>query len=209
MEKARKEAETALEVFPDYAEAHLLLAQLEYQEGGYENALQEVVTAKADFTTFGKLYAFSYQEYLDRLRAQRDEKEEYINSLSAAASMAKTSTERMRFEGQVSMAKQDMATIDMRLHDPIPSTLEVPAEYHYIHGNILFKLKRYDEALASYLAAVQADPRHANAYNNLISITFARNDAAGALKYLEQAESHGVTVNEKLKKAVLEKQPPR
>jgi hypothetical protein len=43
----------------------------------------------------------------------------------------------------------------------------------------------------------------------LISIAFARNDVAGALKYLEQAESNGVTVNEKLKKAVLDKKPPQ
>jgi tetratricopeptide (TPR) repeat protein len=209
MDKARKEAETALEIFPDYAEAHLLLAQLEYQDGRYENALKEVTTAKTDFTTFGKLYSYSYQEYLDRLRQQRDEKQEVINSMAAAVSQAKSNADRMRVESQVSKAKQDMTTIDMRLNDPIPSTMELPAEYHYIHGNILFKLKRYDEALALYQAAVQADPRHANAYNNLISIAFARNDVAGALKYLEQAESNGVTVNEKLKKAVLDKKPPQ
>ncbi len=208
-EKARKEAETALEIFPDYAEAHLLLAQLEYQDGGYETALQEVVTAKTDFTTFGKLYTFSYQEYLDRLRQQRDEKQEIINSMAAAMSQARSNADRMRYESQISRAKQDMTTIDMRLNDPIPSTMALPAEYHFIHGNILFKLKRYDEALALYQAAVQADPRHANAYNNLIGIAFARNDVAGALKYLEQAEANGVTVNEKLKKDLLAKKPPQ
>jgi len=207
IDKARKEAETALEIFPDYAEAHLLMAQLEYQDARFENALKEVMTAKTDFSTFGKLYTFSYQEYLDRLRQQRDEKQAYADALAATASAAKDNSERMRIEAQVSKTKQDMTTIDMRLHDPIPSTLELPAEYQYIHGNILFKLRRYDEALALYQAAVQADPRHANAYNNLISIAFARNDMAGALKYLEQAEANGVTVNERLKKDLLAKKP--
>jgi tetratricopeptide (TPR) repeat protein len=209
MDKARKEAETALEIFPDYAEAHLLLAQLEYQDGRYENALKEVTTAKTDFNTFGKLYSYSYQEYLDRLREQRDEKQAYADALAATASAAKSNTDRMRIEAQVSKAKQDMTTIDMRLNNPIPATMDLPAEYHYIHGNILFKLNRYDEALALYQAAVKADPRHANAYNNLISIAFARNDVAGALTYLEQAEANGVTVNVKLKKAVLEKKSPQ
>jgi tetratricopeptide (TPR) repeat protein len=104
MDKARKEAETALEIFPDYAEAHLLLAQLEYQDGRYENALKEVTTAKTDFTTFGKLYSYSYQEYLDRLRQQRDEKQEVINSMAAAVSQAKSNADRMRVESQVSKA---------------------------------------------------------------------------------------------------------
>jgi tetratricopeptide (TPR) repeat protein len=209
MDKARKEAETALEIFSDYAEAHLLMAQLEYQDGRYENALKEVTTAKTDFSTFGKLYTFSYQEYLDRLREQRDEKQEIVNTMAAAVSTARNNVEQQRIEAAVSKAKQDIANIDMRLNNPIPATMELPAEYQYIHGNILFKLKRYDEALALYQAAVQADPRHANAYNNLIGIAFARNDVAGALKYLEQAEASGVTVNEKLKKAVLDKKPPQ
>lgn len=209
MDKARKEAETALEIFPEYAEAHLLMAQLEYQEGRYENALKEVATAKTDFLAFGKLYSYSYQEYLDRLRQQRDQKQEVINSMGAGLAQAKSNAERLRIESQISRAKQDMTTIDMRLNNPIPSTLDLPAEYHYIQGNILFKLKRYDEALALYQAAVQADPRHANAYNNLIMIVFARNDIAGALKYLEQAEANGVTVNEKLKKDLLAKKPPQ
>lgn len=208
-DKARKEAEISLEIFPDYAEAHLLMAQLEYQDGRYENALKEVATAKTDFSTFGKLYTFTYQEYLDRLREQRNEKESNVNALAAAASAATSNTERQRIEAQVNKAKQEMTTIDMRLNNPIPPTLDLPGEYHYIHGNILFKLKRYDEALALYQAAVQADPRHANAYNNLISIAFARNDVAGALKYLAQAEANGVTVNEKLKKAVLDKKLPQ
>ncbi len=208
LEKAKKEAETGLEIFPRYAEARLLLAELDYQQGRYDEALEEIETAKTDFNSFSRLYTFSYQEYLDRLREQRDEKEEYINQLAAAASGAKNSTERMRIETQISNAKHDLTTIDIRLRDPIPPTLEIPAEYHFIHGNILFKRKRVAEAQGFYLEAVKADPHHANAYNNLINICFARGDTAGALGYLEQAETNGVTVNEKLKQAVLAKQPP-
>ena len=207
LDKARKEAETSLKIFPEYAEAHLLMAELGYQRGEYDEALQEIETAKRDFTAFSKLYTFTYQEYLDRLRDQRDDKESYINQLSVAASEAKSNADRQRIEAQISRAKQEMTVIDSRLNDPIPQTLEVPAEFHYIHGNILFKLKRFGEARDQYQAAVQADPRHAKACNNLISIHFASGDQVGALKLLEQAEANGVTVNEKLKKAILDKQP--
>ncbi len=207
LDKARKEAETSLQIFPEYAEAHLLMAEVGYQRGQYEEALKEIETGKKDFAAFGKLYTFTYQEYLDRLREQRDEKENYLNSLAAALSNAKSKTEQMRLEAQISKARQDLTSISSRLSSPIPPTLEIPAEFHYIHGNILFKLKRFGEARDQYQAAVQADPRHAKAFNNLISIHFASGDQAGAQKLLEEAEANGVTVNEKLKKAVLEKQP--
>ena len=205
LDKARKEAETGLEIFPRYAEARLLLAELAYQRGEYDGALRDIETAKNDFSAFSRLYTYTYQEYLDRLREQRDEKEKVLNMMAAALSNVKSNAERLRIESQVSMAKQDLATIDARLNDPIPPTMDIPAEFHFIHGNILFKLKRYGEAQTFYQATVKTNPRHANACNNLISILFASGDHAGALKCLEQAEANGVAVNEKLKKAILEK----
>ncbi len=208
-EKARKEADICLEIFPGYADAHLIIAQLQYQQGALDPALKEIETAKSEFTTFSKFYSYSYQEYLNRLRDERDQAESRINEMSNALSTATSSTEKMRLENQISKAKQNLATLDTRLHDPIPPTPDIPAEYHYIHGNILFKMKRFNEAQELYLAAINADPRHASAYNNLINIYFARNDMADALKYLQQAEANGVTVNEKLKKAILEKRPPQ
>jgi Flp pilus assembly protein TadD len=99
-----------------------------------------------------------------------------------------------------------LADIDEKLRDMKPTIdLDVPAEYHFVHGNILFKMKRLDEAQRFYLAAVQADPRHSSAYTNLINIFLMSGDKANALKYLQLAESRKVAVNEKLKKAVLER----
>ncbi len=209
LDKAQKEAEASLAILPRYADARLLLAELAYQRGEYDGALRDIETAKNDFVTVKELYEFSYQDYLERLRKQRDDLEAYIQDMSAGASDKGSSSGRNPALTAISKARQDIAMIDNKLHEPIPQTLGLPAEFHYIHGNILFKLKRYGEAQTFYQEAVQADPRHANATNNLISILFARGDTAGALKYLEQAEANGVAVNEKLKKAILEKQLPR
>jgi tetratricopeptide (TPR) repeat protein len=205
LDKAQKEAATSLAILPQYADARLLGAELGYQRGQYEEALKEIETAKSDFVTVKDLYAFSYQEHLARLRDQRDEMEKYVQDMSAGASDKSSSAGRNPAQAAISKARQDIAEIDRKLHEPIPQTLEVPAEFHYIHGNILFKLKRFGEARDQYQAAVKADPRHGNAWNNLVSIHFAGGDPAGALKLLEEAEANGVTVNEKLKKAVLEK----
>jgi pentatricopeptide repeat protein len=80
----------------------------------------------------------------------------------------------------------------------------VPAEYDYFTGNCQFKLKRYEEAAASYREAVASDPAHANAYNNLINILYMvrRYDEARAV--IDRAEANKVKVHPGLKKAVLD-----
>lgn len=205
LDKAEKEADVSLGILPRYADARLLKAEIAYQRGRYEEALTEVTIAKDDFVTVKDLYAFSYQDYLDRLRKQRDDLENYVKDMSTNVSDKGSSQGRNPAQAAINKARQDITEIDRKLYEPIPQTLAVPAEFHYIHGNILFKLKRFGEARDQYQAAVQADPRHTNACNNLISIHFASGDQAGALKLLEEAEANGVKVNEKLKKAILEK----
>ena len=205
LDKAQKEADTSLAILPRYADARLLKAEIAYQRGLYEDALTEITIAKDDFVTVKDLYAFTYQDYLDRLRKQRDDLENYVKDMSINVSDKGSSQGRNPAQAAINKARQDITEIDRKLHEPIPQTLEVPAEFHYIHGNILFKLKRFGEARDQYQAAVQADPRHANAWNNLISIHFASGDQATALRLLEEAEGNGVQVNERLKKAILEK----
>ncbi|MBE0664419.1 MAG: tetratricopeptide repeat protein [Candidatus Aminicenantes bacterium] len=195
--KAQKEAESSIEIFPDYSDAHQLLAMIRYQEGNYKAGLAEIEKAKVTFGAVKEFYATSYQDYINRLREQRD----FTANRLAEAGL---SLILMR------EAEIKLADIDEKLRDIKPTIgIDVPAEYHFIHGNILFKMKRFDQAQGFYLAAVQADPGHANAYNNLINIFFAKGDMAQALKYLKQAEDNGVKVIEGLKKAVLDRQQPQ
>jgi tetratricopeptide (TPR) repeat protein len=206
-EKARKEADACLEIFPGFADARLLLAQTDYQQGQFATALKEIETAQADFRKFSKFYEYSYLEYLDLLREQRDIVEKHISDLTMQMAISTDDDAKQAMQDTINKDKQTRDTLDGRLRNPIPETLAVPAEYHYTHGNILFKMKRFGEAEGFYLEAIQADPKHANAYNNLINILYMRGDMAQALKYLNQAEANGVQVLEGLKKAVLEKQP--
>ncbi len=106
----------------------------------------------------------------------------------------------------VSDARHSLALNDEELRRWRPAAAgALPAEYHFVHGDILARLQRLDEAQGFYQAALLADPRHADAYAKLIGICLARGDTAGARKYLRQAEGNGVTVNEKLKEAVLKR----
>jgi tetratricopeptide (TPR) repeat protein len=197
LEKARKEADASLEIFPVYADGHLLLALLQYQQGSFEPALKEIETAESGFGAISEFYAVSYQDHFARLREQRNEAAARLEELKASG----------KDQILVSEAQHALAVKDEELRSWKPDVaLAMPAEYHFVHGNILFKMKRLEEAQGKYLAALQADPRYANAYTNLIAICLARGDAANALKYLRQAEGNGVALNEKLKQAVLQRQ---
>jgi tetratricopeptide (TPR) repeat protein len=205
LDKAQQAAQAALAVFPEYAEARLLQAELGYQRAQYEEALKEIEAAKTNFRQFSKLYEYSYLQYLDLLRQERDRVDKHINDLSMQLTISPPDDDtRQKIEDTISKDKQSRDSLDTKLRSPIPEVLDVPADYHYTHGNILFKMRRFNEAREQYLAAVKADPRHANAWNNLISILFAARDVAGAAQCVREAEANGVKLNEKLKQAVLE-----
>jgi len=196
LEKAQKEADACLEVYPGFADAHLLRALLQYQQGNFELALKEVETAKSDFGGISEFYAISYQEHFVRLREQRQQTAARLEELRLGGG------DRILIHD----AEHSLWVKDEELRKwKADAAIQMPAEYHFVHGNILFKMKRISEAQKYYLEAVQTDPRYANAYTNLIGICLARGDAADALKYLQQAEGNSVALSEKLKKAVLDR----
>ena len=93
--------------------------------------------------------------------------------------------------------------INDRLKTPIATVSEMPADYYYVHGNILFKLKKYNESFKQYMETVRANPNHGNAYNNLANLNFMAKRYEKASYYFEKAESCGAKVNPKFKKAIL------
>jgi len=78
---------------------------------------------------------------------------------------------------------------------------QIPAEYFYIHGNILFKLKRNQEAHDQYIEAIKIDPQHGKAYNNLANLCYMVKKYKKSLHYLNLAEENGVQINSQLKRA--------
>jgi tetratricopeptide (TPR) repeat protein len=82
------------------------------------------------------------------------------------------------------------------------SPFAVPAEYFSLHGNLLFKLKRYGEAEAKYLAALALEPGHPRCLNNLINVYFISGRIGPARDWLEKAGRLKVRVNSELARAV-------
>lgn len=209
-DKARGEADACLKIDEDFSDAHLLLARLDYQNGAFEAALKDVLAAKSGFAAFSSFQSHSYQEYLSRLQADRERKKEMFDGLNnLLAQPGLTAIERSKLQAEANEVNQFLTWADMELHKPIPTAADIPAEYHFVHGNVLFKLRRLAEARDFYQAAVKTDPHHVNAYNNLINLLYVGGDFAEAWKTVQEAELQGVMVNEKLKQAVQEKQPPQ
>jgi len=206
-ERAEKKLQESLTIFPKNPDAHYLMAQIALVRGDADAALSEIESAEASFAETRQLYAYYHQEMMVELRDQKSRVEEIIrnreNTLSELKSKARagsTDTAVSEVEGQLQQERSLLGRIDQQLRDPIPENPPVPAGYHYIHGNILFKLKRQKEAADQYLETIRVDPRHEFAYNNVASLYFGIGQFQKALDFLLQAEANGVKVNAVFKK---------
>lgn len=99
---------------------------------------------------------------------------------------------------EISMAQNEMEAAQVS-----NDKLQLYADYLYLHGNILFKLKQYEKAHRHYLEAIRQNPLHTNAYNNLINLHYMLENHSLAKEYLDQAEKAGISVLVPLKIEVL------
>ena len=111
--------------------------------------------------------------------------------------------DRSKVESAIGAIEGEIATINSRLTKPIPTEEETPASYFYLHGNIFFKLRKFEEAYAQYQEAIRINPKFGDAYNNLANLYYMSKQYQKALECLNQAETSGAEVNPALKKAVL------
>jgi len=205
--EAEKKLRECLATFEKHADAHWLMAQIELKRGDVDAALVSIESAKTYFVEIGQLYSYTHQEMMNDLRDQRARLEESVRAGEDAVSQLRsqrpgdmTQTEINKQQGAVEQDKNLIAQIDQQLRNPIPQTMTIPASYYYVHGNVLFKLKRYQDAVIQYQETVRLDPGHEFASNNLASILFAAGQYQEALDVLIRAEANGVKINPAFKK---------
>jgi len=198
---ARKELLAALRLAPRHSDAHLLMAKILYSEKDYTQALTEVVAAKDGFEANVAFMEQMQQERMNHLLRLSREKEETIASLNVQ--LSQTSPEgRFAIENQIAEATRKKADIDRQRERPPDLGREIPAEYFFIHGNILLRTQKYPEAAAQYDEALKRKPDYGDAANNLASLYYSARQYDKALAVVEKAEKNGATVNPELKKAI-------
>lgn len=206
LEKCEREARICLENLPEHHEAHLLMSQVLYKRGGFEAALDHILAAEAGYLKLTEAVALAR---LRKMNARADNVAGLIDEVDEA--MAAELAAKSRGSCQVpayTKIVQDAKTELIEEQgwgetDNGGEVSRVPAVYSYARGNALFRLGRIEEAEAAYRLAIDGDPRHAEAYNNLINILYSQHRLDEARAFLSQAEAHKAKVHPGLKKAVL------
>ncbi|MCP5109118.1 MAG: tetratricopeptide repeat protein [bacterium] len=186
--KAMNGFQQCLESYPKYSQADYFLSQIYYNQGDYIKAQEHIDKAKANYSTMANLLIASQQKYMETLRERRRELQDLLGDVSPRESEP---------------IKKSISEIDSRLNEPIPVMAEGSAEYFYFHGNILMKLKKFNNAHAQYIQALKLNPKHGSASNNLANLYYMVKKYEKALEYLNQAEANGVKINPKFKAAIL------
>jgi len=201
VDKAVKELEKCLEIFSRHDKAHFVLADIYLKKRDLEKAEKHIRAAKEGFEHLEKWYSFTFQQYLDTLRKQKDINNEQIAGLEASKGRA-TGVEKSRIESRIAQLKSQNADADTKLSEFVRSGSEPPAEYNYIHGNVYFLTRRFQDAVNEYTKTLEKDPRHGGACNNLATIYFMHKRVDKAREYFDRAVEYGVQVNPKFKEAL-------
>ena len=206
-DRAEAEFRACLNIFPEHADALFFLAQLDSLRGDFVQALGHIEKAEAGHAAFNASDGVRGAQRRTSLLEERKKKEEAVASMEEIfyAGTCSTDDEMLKIPESIESLRREISAINARLKEldkTDPATC--PADYSYVHGNILFKLKRSREAASQYLHAIDADAGHSGAYNNLINLFYMAKDYGNALKFIEQAEANGVALNPKLKNAVVQ-----
>ncbi|MCP5102359.1 MAG: tetratricopeptide repeat protein, partial [bacterium] len=200
--KAEKALKDCLKILPKYAPADFYLGRIYYEKKDYLKAVRHMNNAKKNYLFMANLHISSQLEYLESLREEKQRIYNDIDQWTQKLSEATSTQERNRYQAIISGLEGKINIIDEKLRTPIPTGEAVPADYYYVHGNILFKLRKFHDAVNQYLEAVRINPKHGNAYINLANLFFICFRPEKAAAYLEKAEKAGIQVNPEFKKAI-------
>jgi tetratricopeptide (TPR) repeat protein len=206
LDKAEKKVLAALEIMPEHADAMYVLAQIQLKRKDLPRALAFILDAKKNYAFIAGFHTFTHQQYLDRLRQQRQSLEAQRMQILDNISRLPAKSRPDSTPGTQAITRS-IQEIDQRLSQPVPPTFEIPADYHFIHGNVLFQMGKRAEAEAQYQEAIRVDPSHGRAYTNLALVLFSLGRYQEALDCLLRAEGSGVQVNPDFKRDLLEKIP--
>jgi tetratricopeptide (TPR) repeat protein len=200
---SEKDLDKCLKAVPDHHEAHYFKAQIRYKQGDFAKGLEHMLAAESGYAHFA---AVMEAARVDKM-LKDVEKEQALSDLIPALEKAydQSICKPPTYQAAIIDAKNKLDETKNDKPDALRKNKSAaPAEYLYFHGNCLFRMNRYEEAEAEYKEALAADPAHANANNNLISLLYGQKRYAEALACLEQAEAQKVQVQAGLKKAVLD-----
>lgn len=195
---AQKTLAPVLNIIPDHAGAHFLLARMAYESRDFAGALSHIETSEKALVDLNQRYI----KVMDNMKARDEvdarETEDSLASLVGAGydSIGDILHDKQHHLNDLEARKRGLFSRD--------ASFAVPSVYHLLHGNCLYRLGRAKEAAVQYQLAIHSEPANARAWNNLINLYWEGKDFDQAKLALAKAEAAGVTIQPKLKQSVLE-----
>lgn len=170
------------------------------RQGDLAGALAWMERAEAESLFLDRLWAGQKTALLKASQEEKDRLQELSLDLQVKGEISSVcrSHEYSRESAKAAQKAKDISFQGNFDHSPFA----MPAEYVSLHGNLLFKLKRYGEAEAKYLAALALEPGHERCLNNLINLYFISGRIGPARDWLDKAGRLKVKVNSELARAV-------
>jgi tetratricopeptide (TPR) repeat protein len=206
LDEAQKKIQDCLAILPQHTSALFLSAQVLLKQNDHTGALEMMTTAKAAYPLVAEFLALNQNERLARNQEQLTSLKAQEDSLMIALTkFCVGNPGRSPLEQSLASVRGSISALSGNAQKPAIAQNELPADYHYITGNILYKLGQPAEALVEYETATRLDPTHSRAYNNMALAHFSQQRHETALSCLIRAELSGATVNADFKKTLEEK----
>jgi len=203
LDQAEKKLLKVLDTLPEHATAAYFLADCYSKQGRIDLGLAAIEKAKGNFANFNRIIFRWQMTQVNRFENNKTQLGEQLSDLQKQLAQAKTDSERRSIQNQISSVQAKQNAGGQRTKEQqISENYTIPADYYYLHGNLLFKKKDYPAALDQYLKAVEVDPKHGNSYNNIANLYYMGKQYDKAREYLEKAEANGAKVNPAFKQAV-------
>ena len=140
---AETELKACLEILPEHTDALFYLAQVEYSKGEFAQALTDIQKAEAAhaarFGGGGPVNAEERKALLEE-RAEKEREVAFIED-TLTASPCKSDVQLESLPQAIENLRREISSINAQLNEqwqlePQP----LPADYSYVHANILFKM---------------------------------------------------------------------
>jgi glyoxylase-like metal-dependent hydrolase (beta-lactamase superfamily II)/Tfp pilus assembly protein PilF len=191
-EAAAAAFEKCLREIPRHAFAHYYLANLFYVGKDLPRSRDHMEQALA-----GLAFMQALNDYAVNQKSRTFDS--YSQMLASEWDVTASCRTHRQIESLAGELADTKSKLELQVAEQKAARSRQKAHYLYFLGNIYFQLRRFPEAVQNYRKAIELNPRHASAYNNIAAISYMAGDFQGAFDYLERAGRQGLEDNLNLK----------
>lgn len=199
VEEAKAILLKCVDQMPDHHMANFQLALLAYEAKDFQGALGRIEIAERSLESLEQRLQAERQQLSAEIDKEQAAMQDSLDELTArgvdpTGCQAGLYIVKGNIIRELSARKESLGRDD--------ATLGGLGDYRYLHGNCLYRLGRPAEARDQYLRALQADPAHELAWNNLLGLDLETGKGAEAKATLVKADALKVKVRPNLRAAV-------